>query len=140
MLLLTLPALVAGTTFVALALALGCAHRPRWHQDTLWASWRPWLSKRWFYSTTVGRGICMHPSMGDSIAAHEMVHVRQSEDNALLALVLGALCWDARVALVLWASSPAWLLIGYAAALLRYGPAGAYREAEHERAAYAQNP
>jgi hypothetical protein len=102
----------------------------------------------WRYSTTLGRVILVHPDVYEAqlvadVLAHEHVHVRQHEDNMLVACLLGiALApflqpfW---LAFVVWWSGGLWPLLSYVTAGIRYGKRWMYMGAEIERSAYAQN-
>lgn len=112
-----------------------------WDDGVLRATWRIVDGKeRGFgYSQTFGRGMVMRPDASPRLKSHEYVHVRQFEDVVLTALVvavvvaLGTLnAWW----LLLWPSGFAWMLPNFLGAVLRGGHI--YRDAEHERSAYAQ--
>lgn len=129
-----------GWLFPVVAVAMFFARDLRLLDDAvLGCTWRPWFAKRYRYSTTLAAGICLHPQGGAQTMAHELVHVRQFED-----LAIGALPFALLVALVAW--HPAWLLLwpgllflqigAFVGAVLRGGHM--YRDAEHERSAYAQ--
>lgn len=145
---ISIPTYVAGFGYVGLMLALGFAHKPRIRGRAMpVAVWRPWWAKIWRYSTTVGRGMCLHPRHVDGgdddarIWDHERVHVRQHEDLAAMgagALALFALQGDWWLGVQAWHLSQAGSLFSLLMAGLRLGWANAYREAEHERAAYSQ--
>lgn len=103
--------------------------------------WRPWIAARWRYSTTLGHGHARHERhLTGHIDQHERVHTRQGEDAAILAWVVGGLAllagasWWLPVALV----CASYVLLGAAhvGALLR--GLHPYRDAEIERAAYAE--
>lgn len=143
-LIIAIPTFVIGYAYVGLACLLGLAHKPRIRGRAMpVAIWRPWWAKIWRYSTTVGRGMCLHPRH-DGFARiwdHECVHVRQHED--LAAMGAGALVWfglhgDWWLGVQAWHLSQAGSLFGLLMAGLRQGWANAYRESEHERAAYEQ--
>lgn len=113
----------------------------------LTTQWRKWASKRWNYSTTLGRGVIYHPDHVDDDSAidtrlerHEHVHVRQIEDLMLLSFVIGAVVaaltqvwWHG---LIVWWSGGAWQLPNFVAAWLRGWDV--YRDTEHERSAYSR--
>ena len=158
---LALPAVILGHLYVLLACLFwfaGWGTLRYQGAGVLTARWRPWFSKRFRYSTTLGRGICYGPGSYDASAAidnrtemHEFVHIKQFEDACCQGLALGALLmtltlwwgWVTPVeglglwALV-WATSPAWNAVNNLTGALRYGIKGLYRDAEHERSAYAQ--
>ena len=104
--------------------------------------WRPWFAKRWRYSTTLGRVVFCQPGVGERTSRHELVHVHQVEDRMLLSLIVGAIVATATgdwlLGLALWWSGGMWQLPNFATAALRFGWRNAYRDAEHERSAYAQ--
>lgn len=105
------------------------------------ATWRPWMATHYGYTLTLAAGQCWHPaSVGDArTAEHEHVHVRQDEDNAIaglfLALVATLVTFNAWW-LLLWPVTMLVKTAGFLGAILRYGDV--YRDAEHERSAYAQ--
>ena len=76
------------------------------------------------------------------VERHEAVHVRQAEDENLKALLvaLAVLLTTGHwlLAVGIWCSGGLWLFVHNATAIIRYGFANAYRDAEHERSAYAQ--
>jgi len=139
------PTWLLGYAYVGLALALGLAHRFRVEGEFVAvATWRPWWAKRWRYSTTVGRGMCLSPGSVESerIWQHEMVHVRQTEDACAQAALAGLALWAADGmpwwgGLALWVIAPASLAVNLGTSALRHGLGGAYRQSEHERAAYS---
>lgn len=103
----------------------------------------------WKYGTTLGFGIIYHPNAipeGDTTESdtaherHEDVHVRQKEDMSwaafIVAILTGAAAGDFWWFLGIWASAILWMTPAYITAVLRGGHA--YRDAEFERAAYAQ--
>ncbi len=144
-LIIAAPTFTVGYAFVGLVCALGLARNPRIGPRAIAvATWRPWVAKHWRYSTTVGRGVVLHPDHEEKAAVwdHERVHVRQSEDLCALGLVLGIVAnaaWgDWAQALLVWHVAPVGLLLNYVMAGLRHGKLAVYREAEHERAAYSQ--
>lgn len=145
-------------TWVLGLLTLGWAtHRPRFvGAAILTFRLRGWVAKRWRYSTTIGRAIFWNPrhvqtntELDERIERHERVHVRQGEDLMLLSFLVGLAVaigwWSHGEAMIgvrwwigLWASGGLWLAPNFVTAFLRYGPKGVYRDAEHERSAYAQ--
>lgn len=145
---LTWPMLVVGWSYVLLFTILFAAHQWRLDKETLVlsATWRPWVTKIWKYSTTISRGIIYQPSAvsDERTQQHEGVHVRQVEDRSLLGLILGVvvavlLAVDANPwwsLLGFWVASVAFQLPNFLGAVLRGGHI--YRDAEHERSAYAQ--
>jgi hypothetical protein len=132
--------LFLGWLYPLLMLVCFAAKDPRLPgEGVLAATWRPWVTKFWKYSTTLARGMVLQPNASDRILAHEFVHVRQAEDLVLLGLVLGLVAvWvDPWLGLGLWVAAPLFQLPAFMGALLRGGHV--YRDAEHERSAYAQN-
>ena len=140
--------LTVGYGWVLLMKLIGAAEKLRWEKTlVLTAQWRPWAAKRWKYSTTLGRGIVYHgewrslPGLVYSrIQSHEHVHVRQIEDLMMLSFLVGLAValytgqWGLGAAL--WWSGGLWQVPDFITALLRGG--NAYRDSEHERAAYGQ--
>lgn len=147
------------TTYVLALLSLVCfmTRAPRFEGAGIFSlTWRDWVAKRWGYSTTLGRVIFWGPSHRDAtheiderVEFHERVHIRQNEDFAMLAFVLGLTVaigrWaDGEVAagfawwLGLWWASGLFYLTNFLTAMLRYGWIGVYRDSEHERSASAQ--
>lgn len=141
----------------ALAMVLGIARDPRWEGPAVLSLvWSEWISKRWRYSTTLGRVIFYQPDHRDDDAdidtrleRHEHVHVRQCEDLMVHAIPVGIAAWliyDAWLfGLLVWALSPLLIFLNFVTAAARYGTGknkdGAwipYVESEHERSAYAQ--
>lgn len=125
------------------------AHRPSMDRRLiLQMSWRPWVEKRWRYSTTLGRTIWFQARHRDDerVQRHELIHVHQVEALLLLSLLVGLLhgLLDYRETsawlegALIWCSGGVWQLPNYLAAGLRHGWKHAYRDAEHERSAYAQ--
>lgn len=144
-LVVSVPTFLLGYAYVGLAIALGLAHQPRVEGELVAvATWRPWWAKRWRYSTTVGRGMCLSPKAVESerIWQHEMVHVRQTEDACAQAALAAIALWFVGTpwwaALALWIVAPASLAVNLGTSALRHGIAGAYRQSEHERAAYSE--
>ena len=131
-----------GWLFPLLAVVCYFARDLRLAEDgVLVATWRDWWASRWKWSTTLGAGMCMHPSHGARTHAHERVHVRQSEVLALggllVAVVVSIAAERGWWLLILWPAVPLLVRAGsFAGALLRGGHI--YRDAEHERSAYAQ--
>lgn len=135
-----------------LTVVLGIAHEARWEPNlVLSLELRPWFTKLWKYSTSMGRVIWYQPDRRDDdgivdtrIERHEHVHVRQQDDMMTIALIISI--WvlmasgDWLLALGIWMSGGAWILVHYVTAGLRYGwkDRAWYEESEHERSAYAQ--
>ncbi len=142
-LIIAAPTFVWGYSYVFGALLIGIARdfeiRGRAMPSAVWTE--AW-GDRWKYSTTVCRGIILHPwSEYDARTwEHEKVHVRQAEDLCFLGLVLGllfgALWGDWAQGGLIWLLSPFGLGLNYVMAGLRAGSLATYRGAEHERAAY----
>lgn len=145
----TLPwALTISWPWIMLLRAIGAVDELEWEPTgVLTAELRPWTTKLWRYSTTLGRGIIYQPGRRapkgqpwTSIQAHEHVHVRQIEDLMLLSFIVGLVVavstghWG--IGLALWWSGGMWQLPDFITAMLRGG--NAYRDSEHERSAYAQ--
>jgi len=141
--LLCLPALVVGWLVVLLAMLCGLARfAPSLDAElpfVLTVPWRDWFAKVWKYSTTISFGMGIHPRSGVRTQKHERVHVRQVIDRSLLAGVLAliALPVDPWLSLGLWVSAPVWQLPNFLGVLVR-GDGHIYRDAQHERSAYAQ--
>lgn len=133
-----------GWLFPLLAVATFCAKDLKLLDDAvLVATWRPWVVARWRYSMAFSAGLVLHPARSaesfERTLAHERVHVRQTEDGALLGLALGLACTLIEmnpVWMVLWPLLMFGKLFGWLGAVLRGGHV--YRDAEHERSAYAQ--
>jgi len=141
---LTWPTFI-GYLFPLVMIAVFAAKDLRMGDDAvLTATWRPWVTKFWKYSTTLARGMVMHPNARASTEQHEHVHVRQQEDRVVLALLIsiiwaisdgnGLESWGLHLAV--WASGILWQVPNFLTAVLRGGHV--YRDAEHERSAYAQ--
>jgi hypothetical protein len=114
------------------------AQDPRYIRGVPTVTWRPWVAKRWRFSTTVGHGFAFHPKAGGLTEYHEFVHIDTYEDLCILGAVLGGLLcivsWKA--GLILWCSSGApWLLPNFITGWIRFGDA--YYGSSHERFAYA---
>lgn len=132
-----------GWLFPILAVCCFAATNLRLLSDgVLVATWRPWVASRWKYSMAFSAGLVLQPG-GLNVTArtidHELVHVRQTEDGALLGLLLGVVVsliemnpWY----LLLWPLLMFGKTLGWLGAVLRGGHV--YRDAEHERSAYAQ--
>lgn len=107
----------------------------------------PWM-RGGAYSVTIGRFIAYHPTLDTAnlvrIAEHERVHVRQFEDASLVGLLVGAVAGitaqSVWLFLAIWWTAPSWIFVYMLTACMRYGFSMdvAYRDAEHERSAYAQ--
>lgn len=148
---LTLPSMLLGYLFVVAALLFFFAHRPRWDTDTtrLRAQWRPWFAKRFKFSTTMGAIIYNPnhfepPETFERLRQHELVHIRQFDDESV-ALFFGLGLYGLHVIIQSWWFTAPVLLFGLVlsnyvgrslGAWLRGGHI--YRDAEHERSAYAQ--
>jgi hypothetical protein len=101
------------------------------------------------FSTTIGRAMAMSRREYDDTKAfdgpierHEVVHIKQYEDDVLTALLVGLVAGAADnnwgLGFGIYVSGVAWMLPNYVTAVMRYGWKGAYRDTEHERSAYAQ--
>lgn len=151
-----LPAFIAGYLYVILMTVCGLAHRWRFDSSTwaLKAAWRPWVAKRWRFSTTISQGMIFQPAVYEydstpetdtRIERHEDVHVRQVQDNCVIAFFLGLavyyVTWAAygdpatRLAGAVWLSAPAWQLTNFLTAWFR--GVRIYRDSSHEEYAYA---
>lgn len=136
---LVLFSLIIGSVWILLTTAFGLAHRVRWNSEHLrfGNQWRPCFAKRWKFSTTIG-AVTLHPShlRNPRLWEHESVHIRQFDDQSIAAwfmvpAVYFLPIWTVPVSLVLCiyigSSLGAWLRGHHI-----------YRDAEHERSAYAQ--
>lgn len=130
-----------GYLFPLIMVAIFFAKSLRFEEDAvLAATWRPWVEKRWKYHQTAARGMVFRSDASPRGVQHEYVHVRQQEDRILLALVLALVVsiftlnpwW-----MFLWPSGVLWQAPNFVMAVLRGGHI--YRDAEHERSAYAQS-
>jgi hypothetical protein len=129
-----------GWAFPLLAVTCFFARDLRLLEDAvLVATWRPWFAARWKYFTALAAGWCIHPKHAEPEIAHERVHVRQMEDLALaglvLAIVVSLAAWSPW-GLLLWPGALVLKACNFLGAVLRGGHV--YRDAEHERSAYAQ--
>ena len=143
-----LPTLLGSWLAIGLLGLLGFVHRYRFAPGLiLTGAWRPWVQTR--FSVTLGRAVVYTPLAYDDTAAadnpterHEAVHVRQAEDENAKALLVALAVYAATgswlLALGVWCSGGLWLFVHNATAVVRYGFANGYRDAEHERSAYAQ--
>lgn len=140
--LIGLPATIEGYFIVLVTLIFGFSHKPhKRSHGVLVTVWRPWFAKRWKYSNNFGRGIVMHPEHVNNkrVWEHELVHLRQTEDQGAIAWCLVAILWPwvgFWPAFVVFATSTFWSLTGNLTAWIRTGDG--YWEAEHERSAYFQ--
>lgn len=141
-----LPATVVGWLVGGLSLITFIAKKPRLDPEmpfVLVVTWRDWFARFWKYSTTISFFIGMHPNADPRddgrTRKHERVHVRQIIDRALLAdvLALFAVFVDPWLGLAVWFTGPIYQLPNFLGVLLR-GDGHIYRDAEHERSAYAQ--
>jgi hypothetical protein len=151
---LSLPALVISWLFVTLLCICQLAHKPTFEPGPiLSAQWRPWFAKYWRFSNGFGRAtIYQHSAISGGtssvarVRAHEGVHIRQTEDDMvkafLVGLVAGLCAWNLWVFIGIWCSGIIWIMVHYLASMLRYGWGKGYfyiyKNAEHERAAYAE--
>ncbi len=154
--------IMLGWLFPLAAMVCGLAHRPRIVGTALHAVWRPWVSTTpraflaamrwplgqilpegrtwWKYSQTAGAGLVFMPEATDRTRQHEGVHVNQAQDYAIGAQIVGITfsivtenAWPYLICALLY-----WVLYlpNFLTAVLRGGHL--YRDAEHERSAYAQ--
>jgi hypothetical protein len=129
-------------------------------------TWRDWVVKErgksgwsfWKWTTTIGRGMIGQPGAFENeyLVRHEVVHIRQSADQSMRGLILGAIVAQQAdnpvLGWALWASAWTWPLTNFVSSLLRNWcprPAGVawaahwlvdliYRRSEHENSARAQ--
>lgn len=144
---LSAPSLVFGLISLAVLGLVGAVSCLRVGGSGAWsidATWRPWVARRWRYSTTLGLSVIYHPehlavpARAEELRRHESVHVRQHQDHGLLGALL-ALCvaaWGWEASLAVWLLSPTYSAPCWLGAWLRGGHP--YRDAEHERCAYGQ--
>lgn len=137
----SLPMSLASWLLACLAWIFQFSTNLRWEENyVLAATWRQWFFRHWGYSTTFGRAVIYAPNHHPK--AHEHVHVRQMVDENTKAFVVGSitglLTWNVWLWIIIWCSGMLWILLHYVTAMLRYGVKHMYRDAEHERAAYAQ--
>jgi len=138
---LSLPQVLSGWLLWILFLTVGAVYKPKVKRPFIpFAIWRPWIAKRWRFSNQFGRLIVMHPSHDRNVYVHELVHLRQSENNGICGFVTGLVClffglnWG--MALAVWAMSLSYPVLAMFGAWVRgYRP---YWDSENERAAYAQ--
>ena len=145
--LVAIPNYLFGYLYATLALLLFFAHKPSIEHGVPVVQWRAWFAKRWKYSTTIGRGVGMHPEhaghpeISGYVWDHEMVHIRQTEDlcaHGLAAGIVAAVLGAPLAGLIIWLWSPTVpMLLNLFLSMMRHGVKKAYRESEHERAAYA---
>lgn len=144
----SLQSILLGHLFCGALLALGMAKQPRYVRAVLVVTFRPWVARRWKFSTNIGHGVAVHPEAWDRSFEHEIVHIRQVENLCMLG------CWIAGAALAsgspwlalgIWASSGSlWFLPNLVNSAIRYWRRGVpfleavYYRSEHERAAYAE--
>ena len=142
-----IPTLLQGYLVGLLTLALGMTKQPGFTGPVLTTLWRPWVEKRWAYTTTIGAWMGMASWTNERTIFHEVIHLDQYIDLNALGAVLGAslspwIGWEGF--LIVWGSSGApWLLPGFLTAVVRYKRRGVkwmdavYMGSLHERAAYA---
>jgi len=142
---------ILGYLWVVAALVFFFAHRPRWDTDTgrLRAQWRPWFAKRFKFSTTVAAIIyhpshLEHPEIFERLRQHELVHIRQFDDESIALWAALGLYGLHLLIQSWWYTAPA-LFFGMVVSNYVGRSLGAwcrgghiYRDAEHERSAYAQ--
>jgi hypothetical protein len=148
LMLVGLPTLFGSWAAIVLLVCCGAAHRLRLAPGLLLTgAWRSWADHG--YSVTLGRAVVFTPRAYDAtpvadnrVEQHELVHVRQAEDenakSLLLALTVLVATGNHWLSLCIWCSGGLWLFVHNVAAATRYGVRFAYRDAEHERSAYAQ--
>jgi len=113
----------------------------------LLAQWKPWFASKWKYSTAFGRGVVFHPkvigkdnSIYHRIWQHEMIHIKQIESlmmlSCIIGTIVGVITGNYLLGLGIWISGGIWQLSNFMTAVLTGGHI--YRDAEHERSAYAQ--
>ena len=150
-----LPEALLGWIVGGLSLALFMSKKPRVDPEmpfVLIVTWRDWWGKIWKYSTTISFFIGMHPKSEASqktdddptgefgrTRKHERVHVRQIIDRALLSVTLALIILpvDPWLAFGIRFGGPLYQLPNFLGVLLR-GDGNIYRDAQHERSAYAQ--
>jgi hypothetical protein len=150
----SLPALIGSWLFFAILCAITAVKNPTLEPGLILSGyWAPWVSRFWRYSNAFGRvTIYQHklisgdPSSAKRVRTHEQTHIRQSDDDMLKAFLVGVvagLCaWNYWLFIGIWCSGFVWLMVHYLASMFRYGAnrmQRVYRQAEHERAAYAQS-
>lgn len=136
-------AVTIGWAWVGLMFTVGAARDVRYHEfGRLHATWRPWVRRvGWRWSTTVGFAVIFQlDHLGTDIAAHEQIHTEQIEDLMMLSLILGVIVglvsWDPWLGGALYLAGGLYQLPNFLTAVLRGG--NAYRDALHERHAYAE--
>jgi len=151
---ISLQSVILGHLYVGAALLFGFAREFAYEPGLVpTAEWRDWMDKKCPYSMTIGRGIIYKQAVRDDdpeiidtpLERHERKHIWQQEDCCfvadLIALLVFIMTGDVAAALAVWASGVLWLLMYFITAGLRFGDwshEGLYRNAEHERSAYAQ--
>lgn len=153
----TLPAALPCWALGMLTVLCGIARDPRWDENyVLSVVFRPWVQTFWKYSTALPRMV-FYQDRDETAAAdtrverHEHIHVFQMENNMMVSMLIGkAFMFNGDLLLggAIWVSGALWILMGYLTAGMRYGfkskivggreVGGWYRDAEHERSAYAQ--
>ena len=151
---ISLPSVLLGWIYIGFTMLTGMAHRFEFEAGLVpTVEWRDWFDKKCKYSVTIGRGISYKPAVRDDdpeiidtrLERHERKHIWQQEDCCFMSALIG-LCvfiftgnWVA--GLLIWASAVAWLSANFITAGIRFADfsiEGMYRNAEHERSAYAQ--
>ena len=142
------PTLIQGYVIGLFSLMFGLTRKPRFDGPVLATDWRPWVEKRYNFTTTIGAWQGRASWFNETTRYHEAVHLRQYIDLNTIGAILGAalipwIGWQG--ALILWATSGApWLLPLFVTAVIRYKRGGvswmdaAYMGTEHELSAYAQ--
>lgn len=150
---MSLPTLIISWLGATILCVCQLAHKPTFeHGPILSAQWKPWFAKYWHFSVGFGYvTIYQHSAISGGVnrtkrvRAHERVHTRQSIDMTVIACLVGLISglwtWNFWLFVGIWCSGIFWLLVCYLTSLLRYGADGwrqIYKQAEHERAAYAE--
>jgi hypothetical protein len=150
---ISMPSVILGYLYVGLCLLLGLSEKFAYEPGLVpTVQWRPWVDKRYRFSLTIGRGISYKPARRDDpteintqLERHERKHIWQQEDNCfqsfLLGLPIAIITGDWILGLIIWSSAVVWLSVNFVTAGIRFHDFsidGMYRNAEHERSAYAQ--
>jgi hypothetical protein len=127
----SLQSVLLGHLYVGAALLFRFAEKPAYEPGlVLTAQWRPWMDRKWKYSTTIGRGIIYKPDRRDepdkintTLERHERKHIWQQEDMCFLATLIGgsvAATGEWIIGLIVWASAILWLAVNFITAGLRF--------------------
>lgn len=146
LLLVSLPTALVSWLAACLLMLVGLARAPR--VEPLLVLSVEWRSATMRWSVTLGRAVVYAQGTRDEdaevdtrVERHEHVHVRQVEDYCAMALLVGtavAVFASPLVGLLVWVSGGLWVFVHNLTAAMRWGFANGYRDAEHERSAYAQ--